>query len=92
MKCPELESNIQQMRSLPTIDSQNTLPSHQGSSYILENTLNPWGEKYQPMSFGGKNMKSGREKEGKCKIKRVQGEEKRRRGKEKEKREGERVK
>jgi hypothetical protein len=34
------------------------------------------------MSFGGKNMKSGREKEGKCKRKRKKGEEKGRRGKE----------
>jgi hypothetical protein len=34
----------------------------------LENTP------YQPMSFGGKNMKSGREKGGKCKIKGRKGE------------------
>ncbi len=35
--------------------------------YILENTPPPWGgrKKYQPMSFGGKNMKRGREKRGK---------------------------
>ncbi len=31
--------------------------------YILENTPPPGGE-YQPMSFGGKNMKRWREKEG----------------------------
>ncbi len=42
----------------------------------------PWGGKYQPMSFGGKNMKSGREKEGKCKRKMKKGEEKGRSGKE----------
>ncbi len=36
--------------------------------YILENTPLGGGE-YQPMSFGGKNMKRGREKGGKCKIK-----------------------
>jgi hypothetical protein len=38
--------------------------------YILENTPPPpAGGKYQPMSFGGKNMRSGREKEGKVKKK-----------------------
>ncbi len=37
----------------------------------------PRGGKYHPMSFGGKNMKSGREKEEKCKIKRKKGERKR---------------
>jgi hypothetical protein len=38
--------------------------------YILENTLNPRGRgKYQPMSFGGKNMKRGREKGEKVKEK-----------------------
>jgi hypothetical protein len=37
--------------------------------YILEIPPLPlWGE-YQPMSFGGKKIKSGREKEGKCKRK-----------------------
>jgi hypothetical protein len=41
------------------------LESHSGV-YIMENTSPPGGEgKYQPMSFGGKNMKQGREKEGK---------------------------
>jgi hypothetical protein len=34
--------------------------------YVLENTLPPGGGGYQPMSFGGKNMKRAREKEGKC--------------------------
>jgi hypothetical protein len=52
--------------------------------YILENTLPPRGGKnYQPMSFGGKNMKMGREKGGKCKRK---GKEKGRKWKENEKR------
>jgi hypothetical protein len=36
----------------------------------------PPGGEYQPMSFRGKYMKSGREKEGKCKRKRNKGEEK----------------
>jgi hypothetical protein len=35
-------------------------------AYILEN-------KYQPMSFGGKNMKRQKEKVGKCKRKRKKG-------------------
>ncbi len=38
-------------------------------AYILENTP-PGGGKYQPMSFGGKNIKRQREKGGKCKRKR----------------------
>ncbi len=46
--------------------------------YILKSPL-PWGEKYHPMSFGGKNMKRGREK-GENVI------EKGRKGKENEKR------
>jgi hypothetical protein len=33
------------------------------------------------MSFGGKNMKSGREKEGKCNRKRKKGDRKRENGK-----------
>jgi hypothetical protein len=41
----------------------------------LENT-SPWGGKYQPMSFRGKNMKRGREKGGKCKTKRKKWERK----------------
>jgi hypothetical protein len=36
--------------------------------YILENTLPPRGG-YQPISFGGKNMKRGREKGGNVKEK-----------------------
>jgi hypothetical protein len=38
------------------------------------------GEKYQPMSFGGKNMKRRREKGGKCKRKWKKGERKRKKG------------
>jgi hypothetical protein len=38
------------------------------------------GGEYQPMSFGGKNMKSRREKEGKCKRKRKKGERKGKKG------------
>jgi hypothetical protein len=54
-------------------------------AYILGKK--PWGRgKYQPMSFGRKNMKRQREKRGKCKRKRKKGEEKRRKGKENEKR------
>jgi hypothetical protein len=34
--------------------------------YILENTPPPREWEYQLMSFGGKNMKRGREKDGKC--------------------------
>jgi hypothetical protein len=58
----------------------------------LENTPPPWGRGYQPMSFEGKNMKSGREIEVKCKRKRKKGERKREKGKEKEKRGSKRVK
>jgi hypothetical protein len=39
----------------------------------------PWGE-YQPMSFGGKNMKRRREKGRKCKRKRKTGKRKRKKG------------
>jgi hypothetical protein len=42
--------------------------------------LGGWG-KYQPMSFGGKNMKRRREKGGKCKRKGRKGKEKGRKGK-----------
>jgi hypothetical protein len=59
------------------LDAFGNLPGF----YILENTHPPGGggvEKYQLMSFRGKNMKEGREKVGKCKRKG-------RRGKEKEK-------
>ncbi len=41
----------------------------------------PWGGgKYQPMSFGGKNMKRPREKGGKCGRKGKKGERKRKKG------------
>jgi hypothetical protein len=42
----------------------------------LENTSLLRGGEYQPMSFGGKNMKRLREKGGKCKRKRKKGERK----------------
>ncbi len=42
------------------------LSLNQGSIYWK---IPPWGGGYQPMSFGGKNMKRKREKEGKCKTK-----------------------
>jgi hypothetical protein len=38
------------------------------------------GKKYQPMSFGGVNIKREREKGGKCKRKRKKGERKRKKG------------
>ncbi len=44
--------------------------------YILENI----SSSYQPMSFGGKNMKRGREKGGKCNRKRKKVERKRKKG------------
>jgi hypothetical protein len=47
--------------------------------YIMENTPSPGG-KYQPMSFGGKNMKRPREKGGKCGRKGKKGERKRKKG------------
>jgi hypothetical protein len=40
-------------------------------AYILENIPPPWrwgGGGYQPMSFGAKNMKQGREKRGNINI------------------------
>jgi hypothetical protein len=63
---------------------------HPGA-YILENTP-PGGEKYQPVSFEGKNMKRRREKGGKYKRKRKKGERKRKKGKENDKRGSKRVK
>ncbi len=49
--------------------------------YILENTPPPsLGGEYQLMSFGGKNMKRGREKGGKCNRKRKKGARKRKKG------------
>jgi hypothetical protein len=47
--------------------------------------LPPPGGGYPPMSFGEKNMKSGREREGKCLRKRKKGERIREKGKEKRK-------
>ncbi len=44
-------------------------------------------EKYQPMSFGGKNMKRVREKWGKCKRKRKKEERKRKKEARKRKKE-----
>jgi hypothetical protein len=49
----------------------------------------PLGGEYQLMSFGGKNMKMGREKGGKCKRKRKKGERKMKQG-ERKRRKGER--
>ncbi len=60
-------------------------------AYILENTP-PWGGGYQPMSFGGKNMKSRREKGENVKEKGRKGNEKGRKGKENEKRGSKKVK
>jgi hypothetical protein len=48
----------------------------------LENTHLLGGREYQPKSFGGKNMKRGRENRGKCKNRRKKG-EKRKKGEEK---------
>jgi hypothetical protein len=50
------------------------------------------GKKYQPMSFGGKNMKRRKEKMGKSKRKRKKVGRKRKKGKENEKRGSKRVK
>jgi hypothetical protein len=47
----------------------------------------PPREKYQPMSFGGKNMKRVREKWGKCKRKRKKEERKRKKEARKRKKE-----
>ncbi len=62
--------------------------------YILENTPPPpgGGGKYQPMSFGGENMKRRREKRVKCKRKMKIEERKRKKGEENEKRGSKRVK
>jgi hypothetical protein len=55
--------------------------------YIIKYPRPPWGGgKYQLMSFGGKNMKRGREKGGKCKRKRKKEERKRKKGERDEKR------
>ncbi len=53
-------------------------------AYILENIPPPPpGGEYQPMSFGGKNVKRRREKGGKYKRKRKKGERKGGKGEEK---------
>jgi hypothetical protein len=49
-------------------------------------------QKYQPTSFGGKNMKRRREKGGKYRRKRKKGKRKGRKGKQNEKRGSKRVK
>ncbi len=52
----------------------------QNSAFLpLAATHAPWGGEYQPMSFGGKNMKRGREKG----AKRKKGERTRKTGKRK---------
>ncbi len=43
----------------------------------------PLRGKYQPMSFEGKIIRRGREKEGKCKRKKKRGERKRKKGEKK---------
>jgi hypothetical protein len=58
--------------------SKNGISPHGSTwAYILENTP-LGGGKYQPMSFGGKNLKRRREKGGKCKRKRKKGKERER--------------
>ncbi len=55
-------------------------PWPQGSIYWKITHL-PWGEgKYQPMSFGWKNLKRVRDKGGKCKRKRKKEDRKRKKG------------
>jgi hypothetical protein len=73
----------------PIVDVQ----FNQGSTYWkIPHPTPPGGGKYQPMSFGGKNMKTRRIKRGKCKRKRKKGGEKGRKGKENEKRGSKRFK
>jgi hypothetical protein len=52
--------------------------------YALEHSrgkYTPWGGgEYQPMSYGGKNMKRGRETGGNCNRKRKKVERKRKKG------------
>jgi hypothetical protein len=55
------------------------LPIYITRGLYIGNTSPPGG-KYQPMSFGGKNMKRRREKGGKCKRERKKGESKRKKG------------
>jgi hypothetical protein len=57
----------------------------QGSLYWKIPPPPGWG-KYQPMSFGGNNVKRGRENRGKCNRKRKKGERIRKKGEEDEKR------
>ncbi len=54
--------------------------SRQGSIYWKIRPPPGGLKKYQPMSFGGKNMKRQREKGGKCKRKRQKEERKRKKG------------
>jgi hypothetical protein len=64
--------------------SQNT-SSQVGRGLYIGKYPFPREGKYQPMSFGGKNMKSGREKGGKCKRKRKKAERKWKKGERKSK-------
>jgi hypothetical protein len=57
------------IRTLPISEWQFSVCVQLAGVYILENTPPPPGEKYQPMSFGEKNMKRRGEKGGKCKRK-----------------------
>jgi hypothetical protein len=61
----------------------------QGSIYWK---IPPGAGKYQPISFEGKNMRRGREKDRKCKRKLKKGERKGRKVKENEERGSKRVK
>jgi hypothetical protein len=71
-----IEENIVPMKARSTFQGEPSFPG----VYILENTPPPRG-KYQPMSFGGKNMKRPREKGGKCRRKRKKGVRKLEKGK-----------
>ncbi len=56
---------------------ENTTILGGGGQGSINWKIPPRGEgEYQPLSFGEKNMKSGREKEGKCKRKRKKGKKK----------------
>ncbi len=78
--------------SLDFVGAKNKFLKNTGV-YILENTPPGGGGEYQPMSFGGKNMKRRREIEGKnVKEKGRKGKEKGRKVKENEKRGIKRVK
>jgi hypothetical protein len=56
------------------------LKPEQNCRYCNARQYPPLGGGYQPMSFGGKNMKRPREKGGKCRRKRKKGERKRKKG------------